>query len=372
MNGRRTGAVMVRVIRQFRRDPRTLALVIVVPLFVTLLVGYLLQESNSQASIVVVTGATGQPSVADVLADRLESAGFKVERACCQDQALSQVKSGHRDAALVVNAGTDGSGGSLQLTLEGTNPTSTRAMLKVAEQLAGSLPPGALATGDGLSSALAGSTPLDVTYLHGGPQFGSVDFQAPAFIGFFAFFFVFVLTTVSFLRERTVGTLERLMVTPVSRVEIVLGYMLGFGVVALVQSVVILGASVLVLRIHYEGNLGLVFLLVGALTVASVNLGIFLSTFARTELQAVQFIPVVLVPQGLLCGLLWPIASLPRWLQGVARIMPLTYSTDALRGVMLRGESFGNGGFVLDFVVLLAFAALFVVLAAGTLRRRLA
>lgn len=371
MSSRRVGAVALRVIRQFRRDPRTLALVIVVPLFVTLLVGYLLRESRSQPSVAVVTGPSDQAMVASVLADRLEAGGFRVERVCCEDQALAGVKSDRWDAALVVQPGTDGGVGRLQLTLEGSNPTSTRAMLRVAEQLARSLPPEAL-SGGALAGALTTSTPLDVTYVHGGPQFDSVDFQAPAFIGFFGFFFVFVLTTVSFLRERTAGTLERLMVTPVSRVEIVLGYMLGFGIVALAQSVVILGASLLVLRINYEGDLGLVFLLVAALTVASVNLGIFLSTFARTELQAVQFIPVVLVPQGLLCGLLWPIASLPRWLQGVARIMPLTYSTDALRGVMLRGESFSDGGFVLDFVVLLAFAALFVVLAAGTLRRRLA
>jgi ABC-2 type transport system permease protein len=212
---------------------------------------------------------------------------------------------------------------------------------------------------------------VETLYVHGGPQFDTVDFQAPPLIGFFAFFFVFLLTAVSFLRERTGGTLERLMVTPARRAEVVLGYMLGFGVLAVVQAVIILLVALLVLDINYVGNLGLVFLLVITLTVAAVNLGIFLSTFARNELQAIQFIPLVIVPQGLLSGVVWSIESMPRWLQAVAQAMPLTYSNQALRGVMLEAQGLGSGELLRNFGVLLAFAAFFVLLSSLTLRRRM-
>ena len=215
------------------------------------------------------------------------------------------------------------------------------------------------------------SVQIETSYVHGGPQFDTLDYQAPPLIGFFAFFFVFLLTAVSFLRERTGGTLERLMVTPARRAELVVGYMMGFSLLAILQSVIILLVALFVLNINYVGHLAIVFLLVITLTVAGVNLGIFLSTFARNELQAIQFIPLVIVPQGLLTGVIWSIESMPRWLQGVAHALPLTYSNEALRGVMLDGQGLTSSGLLLNFGVLLAFAAFFVVLSSLTLRRRM-
>ena len=151
------------------------------------------------------------------------------------------------------------------------------------------------------------------------------------------FFLVFVVTSVSFLRERSQGTLERLMASPLRRGEIVLGYMLGFGLVALVQSLLVLVFALTVLRIHNEGNVLLVFLLEALLAIGAVNLGIFLSMFARTEFQAVQFIPIVLLPQVLLSGILFPIANEPGPLQYVSNVLPLTYAVYGMRDVMLKG-----------------------------------
>jgi ABC-2 type transport system permease protein len=257
----------------------------------------------------------------------------------------------------------------VELVLEGSNPQKSQAVRRLVVMLAGlsslTQPPESPPVGEGAAGQ------VETRYVHGGPQFDTVDFQAPPLIGFFAFFFVFLLTAVSFLRERTGGTLERLMVTPARRAEVVLGYMLGFGVLAVVQAVIILLVALLVLDINYVGNLGLVFLLVITLTVAAVNLGIFLSTFARNELQAIQFIPLVIVPQGLLSGVVWSIESMPRWLQAVAQAMPLTYSNQALRGVMLEAQGLGSGELLRNFGVLLAFAAFFVLLSSLTLRRRM-
>ncbi|HLX40293.1 MAG TPA: ABC transporter permease, partial [Ktedonobacteraceae bacterium] len=207
-------------------------------------------------------------------------------------------------------------------------------------------------------------------YLYGGPQYTFNDSIAPVFIGIFSFFFVFLLTSVAFLRERSQGTIERVMVSPLTRPELVMGYIFGFTLFALVQSLLILLFVVFALRVHYSGNLALVFLVTALLTVGSVNLGIFLSSFAQNEFQIVQFIPLVLGIQVFLSGVFWPVAQLPAALQPISYILPLTYANNALRGVMLKGNSFGD--IAGQLTALLVFALVMVFLSALSMRRQIA
>ena len=207
---------------------------------------------------------------------------------------------------------------------------------------------------------------------------------APAIVAFFAYFFVYILTGVSFLRERTGGTLERLMATPVTRGEVVLGYTLGFGLFATIQVAVLmlwalgslhigalgpLPAFSIGLGIAANGSPILAFVVVVLLAVGAVSLGIFLSTFARTELQIIQFIPIVLAPQFLLSGVLFPVSSLPSILRPLVAIMPLNYAVDGLRQVFIRGADLGVSALQLDLVVLGIVAAFFATIAAFMIRR---
>ena len=114
--------------------------------------------------------------------------------------------------------------------------------------------------------------------------------------------------------------------------------MLGFGLFALIQSAIIVLFTVYVLQVRYTGNLLWVFLVTLILALGAVNLGIFLSTYARNELQAIQFMPIVIAPQVFLSGLLWPVKDMPDWLQVVARALPLTYANKALTNIMIRGK----------------------------------
>lgn len=190
------------------------------------------------------------------------------------------------------------------------------------------------------------------------------------FIGIFSFFFVFLLTSVAFLRERSQGTIERVMASPLTRAELVIGYVCGFTIFALIQSLVILLFVVFALQVHYSGNLALVFLVSVLLTIGSVNLGIFLSTFAQNEFQIVQFMPLVFGIQVFLSGIFWPIAQLPALLRPISYVLPLTYANDALRGVMLKGDSFSEiSGQLMALVV---FALLMVLLSSLTVRRQVA
>jgi ABC-2 type transport system permease protein len=376
-------ALATRIVQQLRRDHRTLALLFVAPIIILALLGYLLRSQES-GTLVVGISNQDQPvaplnvSVAGRLIDSLRRNDRLTVRDLSgdTDAVRAAVRDGSVDAALVFSPTFTADllarkPVALDLILEGSNPSKTGSAVPA---LQGAL----LQAMTSLSASLAGTSPaaslpqlrLQPDLLYGSTDLKSLDYFAPVLIGFFAFFLIFLLTCVSFLRERTLGTMERLAASPVTRGEIVVGYMLGFGLFALVQSAIIVLFTAYVLQVHYSGNLAWVFLVTLILAIGAVNLGIFLSSFARTELQAVQFIPLVIVPQGLLSGLLWPVKDMPDWLQVVARALPLTYANEALTNIMIRGK--GLAETALQIGVLLLFAALMVVLASLTLRREVA
>lgn len=199
-----------------------------------------------------------------------------------------------------------------------------------------------------------------------------LDDLAPALIAFFAFFFIFLLAAVAFLRERTSGTLERLLATPLRRGELVAGYLAGFGFFALLQALVILAFTILVLGIRYRGNVATIFLIEAVLVVGAVSLGLAVSAFARNELQAVQFVPLILLPQVFLSGLLVPVAQLPDLLRPLAAALPLTYANEALRSVMIDGATLGDTLVLRDLALLAAFAILAAAAAVTSIRREVA
>ena len=190
---------------------------------------------------------------------------------------------------------------------------------------------------------------------------------APALVGVFALIFTFMLTAVSFLRERAQGTLERLLVTPVGRGDLLVGYLLGFLLFAGVQSVLLLLFTIFVFDISYQGELWQVFVVLMVLTVVGVNLGVFVSTFANNEFQVVQFIPILLAPQIFLSGVILPVSQMPGYFQALSKAFPLTYAIRALRNMMLRGESIGDNTF--EIGLLAAFAVGLLLAASATVRR---
>jgi ABC-2 type transport system permease protein len=199
------------------------------------------------------------------------------------------------------------------------------------------------------------------------PEGMVLDSIAPALLATMVLFFSFLLTGISFLRERSQGTMERLMASPVSRLDVVLGYLLGFFLFALAQTLIILLFTIYVLDVNYYGDLWQIFIFQIVIIAGAVNLGIFISTFARNEFQMVQFIPLILFPQVFLCGVIWPVEQMPDYLQWIGRFLPLKYGVDGLRDIMLSGMSLIDVWF--ELLVLVGFAVVTSVLAAITLRR---
>jgi ABC-2 type transport system permease protein len=199
------------------------------------------------------------------------------------------------------------------------------------------------------------------------PEGMVLDRIAPALLATMVLFFSFLLTGISFLRERSQGTMERLMASPVSRLDVVLGYLFGFFIFALAQTLIILLFTIYVLDVNYYGDLWQIFVFQVIIIAGAVNLGIFTSTFARNEFQMVQFIPLILFPQIFLCGVIWPVEQMPEYLQWIGKFMPLKYGVDGLRDIMLSGMSLIDVWF--ELLVLVGFAVVTSVLATLTLRR---
>lgn len=187
-------------------------------------------------------------------------------------------------------------------------------------------------------------------------------------LGVFPFVVMFLITSVATLRERQTGTLERLLTLPVGKGDLVGGYALAFGLLAAIQALVATGFAVLALGLDVAGAAWLLVAVAVVDALLGTALGLFVSAFARTEFQAVQFMPAFVLPQFLLCGLLVPRDRLPEVLRWISDALPLSYAVDAMRTITTSADAAGEVG--RDAAIVLAFTLAAVTLGAATLRRR--
>ena len=365
MSGHRVRAITKRLLQGFRRDRRTLALLFVAPLVILGLLGYLMRGSSTAPTVGIANQDSGP--LGAVVAKTLSQSTRISTTTISSADGDAKLKDSSLAAYIVFPSdfSQQAQSGNIapQVHLEGSQPgedspviqSLQQAMIAVASQ----------APGAGLHFQ------PQITYLYGGSGLDTLDYFGAAFIGLVVFFLVFVVTIVSFLNERSQGTLERLMASPLRRAEIVLGYMLGFTVLALVQAAEVLVFSLAVLKVHNQGGVLLIFGMEALMAIAAVNLGIFLSMFARSEFQAVQFIPIVIVPQVLLSGVIFPVSLEPQALQVVSNVLPLTYAVNGMRDIMIKGADLTWSSLQLDAGVVAAFCILLIAAGSATLRRRL-
>lgn len=382
MSGKRILTLARRVIRQLANDRRTLALVIFAPMLMLTLGAILFRAEPAAVPIGLVNDDQGMaiPGGVEV------NLGRRIADVLAENEAISLVPLDAADSEGALVDGTvlgvvtlpaDFTTGvvrdpahqmALNVRLEGSDPARNRQIMAYVSQAA----IGAIA-GMGLSEFAAADQPaeppvsLNTTYLYAGEILDTLDYIAPAYIAFLAMFFVFLLTCVAFLRERSQGTMERLLATPATRLEIILGYMGGLGLFAVIQVLIIVTFTLWVLRVHFLGSVALMLVIVGFLALVGVSMGILASTFARNEFQVIQFIPIVIIPQALLSGMVWPIENMPSYLQPLAYIMPLTYANRALRDVMLKGR--GLADIRADLLIMTLFIVVTIALGALTVRR---
>ena len=336
-----------RLIRQIAGDKRTLVVMLAAPVLIMTLLYLLLGNGVTTAKIDIVSS--------DYEASEVLNDVASVTLVSTEQEAIDRLKSGKSDGYIADN----------KYVSEGTDPSVTalarRAFMVYAqEQNASSMPPQLAAQAEKFMKA------PEVTLFYGADDYEQFDFLAPSMMGFIIFFLVFLLAGIAFLRERISGTLDRILVSSLKRSHLVVGYFLGFGLFAALQTVVIQLYLVFVLKIHTGTNVPLVLLINLTIAGTSLAMGTLFSAFARNEFQLFQFIPIVIIPQVMFCGL-FNLRETPQFVQYLANIFPLTYGADALRKVMLRGAGFQD--VLSDLLIMLGFTALFFLLNIQVLKK---
>ena len=377
MRLRRTLAFSRRALLQFRHDRRTFAFVLVMPLLMILIFGYTFGGAVKGIAVEVVNHDTGiSPGsslllpnglfLAQNITRNLDENVLTLHTNTDSENARQFVREGKAWAAILFPANFTQnfltslmtpdtiSSPKIEIYLDGSNPTIVAAVIKEVTQ-------SVQTTLQELSASLNISEvdmpiAFEQVYAYGGGETRFIDYFAPGVVCFAIMMVTTMITIILFVNERRNGTLQRLLVSPASESEIVVGYALAFAMIGVIQSIVVLVAAILLFDITIVGNIFLALVVILLLAFGHQGLGILLSAGAKNELQAIQFIPLILFPSILLAGLFWPIESIPSYLQPLSYIIPLRYGIDAERSIMLRG--WGISEIWIDILVLIVFAVL--------------
>ena len=366
-----------RLFRELRNDRRTLALIVIAPLFAMVVFGLAFSGEVKDVGVIVVNldegapAGSGEISLSEMIISNLDDEVLDIEHSDSESAAVSKVADGKAYAVIVFPegftrdalAGTEAAAASGEAVIRGMEDKSN---VNVANAVTKAVNEALLETMD----QVGGRPPVSVDTSEAiyGKDAKFIDFFVPGIMAFVVYLLTTLLTLITFVSERTSGTLDRIIATPLTEGEIVAGYAVAFSVVGIIQSVILLAVGILVFHVIIVGNVLLAFAVIALLAVVSQALGILLSSLARREAQAVQILPFVVLPAFLLSGIFWPIEAIPAWLRPLSYLIPPTYAVDACRSVMIKGWGLSN--IWVDVVALLAFAVVFLVLAVWSLKLR--
>jgi len=400
----KTLAVARNVLRRVINDVRTLALIVILPLFFVLLYGNSFSGSYRDLAVAVVNEDNGLASVrtaevgrvtldvglAQAFIDSLDPEMFTIVVSEDADEAAAMVKEPGVWAALifpkpfsnaVVNEAVRASG-ERRVTVDGDTVTlipgdpieapRTRLVIDDGNPLIASAVRDALNRAfttmlASQQSSITAESLLEVEALYGG-AIRMLDFTAPGIIGFAMTLITVMLTAMAVVRERTSGTLTRILIAPISAWQVTLGYTLAFSLIGIFQAAELFLASQLLFEIRFVGNPGVVALVIVLFTVGLQGIATLISTLSRNEAQAMQFVLFLLIPSIMISGVFWPLETMPPTIRPLSYISPLTYANSGLRKVMLMGGGVGEIRF--ELAVLGAFAVVMLALSILSMRRQ--
>ena len=355
----RTIAIAKKVIKELLRDKRTLAMMFVAPVFIMWLMNLMFSASTT---VNVKLATQDLPTGLVTKMDELDH--VDVETYQDLDQAKKALADEKVDAVISYK---DGEYQVDYANTDASKTTMTRQVLRTSIVNEGT---------DQLLSRVKQALPqlkldekapeIKESYQYGDKNTGFFARMIPILIGFVVFFFVFLISGMALLKERTSGTLERLLATPVKRSEIVYGYMLSYGIIAIFQTAVVVLAAIWLLDVEVVGNILNVIIVNVVLALVALAFGILLSTLAKSEFQMMQFIPLVIMPQLFFSGII-PLSSMGEWALTVGKFLPLTYSGDAISQIILYGHNLGD--ILLNLGVLMIFLIILTILNIVGLRR---
>ena len=355
----RTFAIAKKVIKELLRDKRTLAMMFLAPIFIMWLMNLMFSASttvniklaaeNLPTSLVTKMDELDHVSVdsyTDIILAKEDMANEKVDAVISFENGEYQV----------IYANTDASKTDMTRQVLRTSIASERTN-QLLDHVKQALPQLQLDVK---------SPEINEIYEYGNKDTGFFTKMIPVLIGFVVFFFVFLISGMALLKERTSGTLDRLLATPVKRSEIVYGYMLSYGIIAILQTAVVVFAAIKLLNIEIVGSFLNVIIVNVVLALVALAFGILLSTLAKSEFQMMQFIPLIILPQLFFSGII-PLDSMGEWVSILGKFLPLTYSGNAMSQIILYGRNLGD--VLLNIVILLLFLIILTILNIVGLRR---
>lgn len=363
-------AVVKRIFLQFRHDPRTAAILFVAPVIVMWLLSLVLTADEYRPTV-----ATQQlpAQIHSLYQDEATVVPFP------GGDADEYLKEGHADAVVTVE------GDKLHLLLAGSDPARMQAVIKATQKVLSGyrdeamaaqrkrideLPPAMKSQAEkmGINPDGVGSvTGISTDTVYGGTDWRAYDYLGPALLGIFLLVFTFITSQMALVTERSQGTLERFVATPVKPWQIVGGYATAFGLIGLLQTLIISGMGIWLVGLRMEGNFALLIAIGMTLTIASVVMGLMVSSYAKTPIQVVQLMLAVVAPQILLSGV-FNLSAAPKVLQDISEFLPLRHGVDALKAVMIRGE--GWDAIALDLGIMWLMIVVFFLVAAWGLRKK--
>jgi ABC-2 type transport system permease protein len=343
----RLSALVRKEFIQLRRDKRTLAMIIAIPLLWLLVFGY--AASFDVKHVKVELAGRDSPALRAALA-RAGSA-FNVSASVASDAsaARSDLRASRETLAILVGAG----GRPARVLVDASNLLVAQTALRNIESLQ--------------TGRTTVQPPIEILY---NPTLRSADFMVPGLVGLIMAFIGIVITSLGIVRERERGTLEQLMVTPITRLELMLGKMLPYLLIAFVDMAIIVGAGLALFGVPLRGSVALLLALAALFLVSTLGIGLLVSSVSQNQQQAMQLAILILLPQVLLSGWIFPLGSIAPAVRWLSYVFPLTYFMPIVRGIFLKG--LGLPDLWVPTVVLLGMAVAIVALAASRVSKQLA
>ena len=346
---RRTLAIAKRLGLQLIRDKRTLALIFFAPVLIMFLLNVMFSANttthstiglvNVNSSISKTLDDTKHVSVKHYSTKHKAKVAMKDKKI---DAIIQETSAHHYD---VTYSNTDSSKTSVakQAFKAALTTSGVKKMQVTVHKLAA-------ATGQQVQTKSA-KNHVKTHYNYGDKDTNFFSKIIPILLGFFVFLFVFLISGLAILSERTSGTLERMLATPVKRSELIWGYLIAYGVLAFVQTIIIVLSTIWLLKVEVVGSIIDIIIINLLLAVVALAFGFLLSSFARSEFQMIQFIPIVIVPQVFFSGII-PLDQMASWVQIIGKVLPITYAGDALSKIVLHGATLADlGGDILALVI---------------------
>ena len=355
-NIKRVIAVIKKEFYQIKRDKRTIAIILLMPVMELLLFGYAASTSVDHIPTVVFNNDVGIES-RELLEGFTNSQYFDLDYYVnSMDQMQEYIDNGNAKAGLVIppeysQSISSGETVQIQLIVDGSDPTTAQTILSSAGAVAQSY------SVEIMSEKTLGSSPPQALDLRSrvwyNPDMSSIYFNVPGLIGVILQTVTLMLTSFSIVREREKGTLEQLIVTPITKMELMIGKIIPYVIIGFIDIVLALALSIFWFRVPIAGSIGLLLFFSVIFLFSALGVGLLISTISKSQLQAMQLSMFMIMPNILLSGYMFPREAMPKVIQVISNVFPLTYFIRVLRGIILKGNNFAV--LFKEFVVLVIF-----------------